>query len=365
MILQTQEGSQAFGLARRAGAADMAFAFFQLSRLLSVGVTLDESLKQLCDCAGSRSAPRVWKNIALQVGRGRSLSDAIAASDYGHEKTLVSLLRAGEGSGQLDEACRSISDYLQWKHDMQKRMATILIYPLFSLFVLTGVTGFLFVSVVPAIKGFLESAGSQLDWHTLLLINTSTWLSEYSVTALVVVFFMWLLVAVIVRASPTARLVWHAAVIKVPVIGSLVVDLSLSRYSQCCGSLYGGGVVLESALELAEATVSNCALRKALQDARLKMIAGESLANSLRSGNMLPAYFSSLLQVGEYSGQLASIFLQIAEHRKADAENAIKRIEQLIGPVLLTLVGAMLLWIVVSVLGPVYSLAITTVVAAS
>ena len=344
---------------------EIALAFLQLSRFIGVGITLDEALDQLSCADDSRHGRYLWRSIALHVSRGRSLSEAITSSALSRERILVPLLKAGEKSSQLDLACQTISNYFYWKHDVQQRLVTLLIYPLFSMLVLLGVTAFLFVSVVPAIKGFLHAANGELAWHTLLLLDVSAWLSQYYTAMFAgLSACVGLLVLMVKQSEPVLHFI-HARFLELPLVGKLAIDISLSRYAMCSANLYARGVVLEEALELAEDTVANLAMRMQLKSARLRMVGGESLSVSMQSASILPGFFAKLLQASERSGQLADVLMQIAEHRDSDAQNSIKRIEQMIGPVVLAIVGLVLLWIVLSVLGPVYDLAISTVTGAS
>jgi len=118
-------------------------------------------------------------------------------------------------------------------------------------------------------------------------------------------------------------------------------------------------------MELAEGVVSNRVLRAELLNVRISVVAGTTLEQSMRDVPILPSLFTRLVAVGERTGQLATVLTQIGEHQSAAADASIRRLEQLLGPLVLSCVGVMLLWIVVSVLAPVYNMAIATVVRAS
>lgn len=340
-------------------------AFLQLSRLLAAGVSLTDALDDIRDAEGGRVSRRLWHDIGLAVRSGQYLSEALLESGFSAEKTVLALLRAGESSGDLEKACRAVNEYLQWHQNLRQRLITLLIYPLFSLAVLTGVTGFLFVSVVPSIQGFLTSAGGDLQWHTVALLAVSSWMSQHYGVAIVLGTVSISIVTGLALLNQHVRILFDALFLKIPVVGDVIIELSLSRYSQCCAQLYSSGVALESSLELAEETVSNGVVRTTLASARRSMMSGVSLADSLRVTKVLPSMFVRLIAVGERSGQLTAVLHQLGEQQSVNAEASIRRLEQLIGPALLLVVGSVLLWIVISVLGPVYNMAIVTVVGAA
>lgn len=344
---------------------DTALAFFQLSRMLSAGVSLSDALCDLAMIDGSVNHRRLWKEVARRVSAGSLLSEALDVVPGTSDKTIIALLKAGEAGGQLHASCDAIYTYLQWHHDLRQRMYTLLIYPLFSFLILVGVTGFLFISVVPSIKVFLVSTGTDLEWHTLALIGLSAWMSHHYLPLIGICLFIVLLMALGLGVSYQARIVFHRSLLWLPVIGRLITDLTLSRYARCCAQLYVNGVALEVSMELAEGTVSNHVIRTELVRVRTAMVGGATLADSMSRASLLPSLFVRLVRVGELAGRLAEVLVQIGIHQSMTAEASIKRMEQLIGPIMLTLVGAMLLWIVVSVLGPVYNMAIASVVGAS
>lgn len=344
---------------------DTAIAFFQLSRMLSAGVSLSDALSDLAIIDNSARHHSMWKNVSKRVNAGSALSEALTATSGKTDKTLIALLKAGEAGGQLHIACNAIYEYLQWHHELRQRIYTLLIYPLFSFCVLVGVTGFLFISVVPSIKGFLVSSGGDLEWHTQALIGFSTWMSHYYLRTSGACFVFILVMVLGLVCSQRVRVLCHGCLLRLPLIGKLTIDLMLSRYASCCAQLYANGVALESAMELAEGTVKNHVMRTELSNARRAMVGGATLADAMSYVSILPPLFVRLVRVGEISGQLTDVLNQLSEHQSVRAEASIKRMEQLVGPLMLMVVGAMLLWIVVSILGPVYNMAIATVVGAA
>jgi type IV pilus assembly protein PilC len=149
--------------------------------------------------------------------------------------------------------------------------------------------------------------------------------------------------------------------LSLPVFGLLISELSLSRYAIVGGRLYRSGIELEQSLSLSETLVGNTALRQALGRARALMVAGASLGDALSGLTVIPGSFRRLLAAGESAGALGQALLQAGEQRQQHAQHLVDRIERLVGPVMLLLVGANLMWIVVSVLGPVYNSAINAV----
>ncbi len=336
--------------------------FYQLECLLRANVSLAEALEDVATGERKMVAARCWKTIANDVRAGCSFSQALATTDTGLDHTALALIRTGEANGHLDQACASVYHYLKWHSATRGRIATALVYPLFSLAVSLAVIGFLFISVVPSIEGFLMSSNAEMSWHTRLLIGASAWVRQQYQGVLVILSFLVICVALSIRFSSQVRLLLDIVVLQLPLLGKVVLDLSLSRYTQCIAQLYGAGITLESAAKISEQAVSNQYIRSQLTQARVRMISGDSFAHALGLQSVFPALFVRMIGVGELSGQLVNVFSQIAEQQQVDSETTLTRVEQMMGPTLLLMVGSVLLWIVVSALGPVYNIAIGTAI---
>lgn len=339
-------------------------AFHELSCLLSAGVSLSDALDDLAEVAAPRGNQRIWKGIARSVRSGQTLSEAYIEITHRPDRAVTALVKAGETNGQLDKGCQAVHEHMQWHLDLRQRLATLLLYPLFTLLVLIGVSGFLLVSVVPSVKGFLMGSSAELEWHTLALMSVSEWLSQHYANALGASLGLCTCFVIMLLVSESMRWLGDWCFVRLPLIGRLVLQLSLGRYCAMAARLYSSGVPIEAAVALAEASVSSGFIRSELAVARQRMLSGMSLAESLGVIAVLPGMFIRLIAVGENAGQLADALTRIGEQQNKAAEASIKRMEQLIGPVMLMFVGSILLWIVVSVLGPVYELAIKTVASA-
>ncbi len=336
--------------------------FYQLGCLLRANVSLVEALDDVATSERKAVAARCWKTIAGKVRTGSNFSQALSTIDIGLDKTALALVRTGEANGHLDQACASVHHYLKWHCATRNRIVTALVYPLFSLVVSLAVIGFLLVSVVPSIEGFLVSANAQMSWHTRLLIEISAWVRQHYQSILAIVSSLVIFTAIAMNFSSSVRVLLDVIVLKIPLFGKVVLDLSLSRYTQCIAQLYGAGISLESAAQISEQAVSNRHTRSQLIEARKRMISGDSFAHALSLQPLFPVLFIRMIGVGELSGQLVAVFDQIAEQQQTDAATTLSRVEQMIGPTLLLIVGSVLLWIVISALGPVYNMAIGTAI---
>jgi type IV pilus assembly protein PilC len=200
-----------------------------------------------------------------------------------------------------------------------------------------------------------------LAWHTRGLLQVSAWMNDYLLPTIGVMAVLIPGLVLVWRFIPAARVAADLCLLRLPLIGPLAIGLSLSRYATVCGRLYRSGVKLDESLAISEALVSNLALRQPLAQVRRRVVAGASLGDALAMAPSIPGSFRRLIAAGESAGSLGQALQQAGQQYQQHARQLVERIESLAGPVLLVWVGANLLWIVVSVLGPVYDAAVTAV----
>ena len=337
-------------------------AFYQLAHLTEAGIAVDQTIRELIEVEQRRSLRRVWRDIERAVVDGQALSMALSRWPKVFDSTLVALLTSGEACGKLADACRDCHEYLEWQQNLKARLSAVLFYPLFALVIVLGVLIFLMVYLVPALEGLLLTGGYVFPWHAQLLLSVSQWVKAYWIYSLVVVCVGFLLISLMRVMVARIQLFIDGVILKAPLYGSLVFNLTLSRYCEICSRLYGSGIGLTDAMQKSESFIDNRTLNNQLRHTRLNLQAGKSLSTALSVVPMLSNIHIQVLCAGEASGSLVEALARTASQQRRLADLQISRLEKMIGPVILLLAGASLLWVVVSLLGPIYENAIESVI---
>lgn len=311
-----------------------------LSQLLQADVPLICALKELAKLERSKVVRLSLQDMSLSVEQGESLSAAMSASPDLFSEEYIATVKAGEASGKLVQCLAQLSDTIRWQQVTVEQFKTVLTYPLFACLCLIGTLGFVLLYLVPAMLPLLTSEAAELPRHTKLLI----WLSDALIAH-------WLLIVTTVIF--TLYWVWKT-VLHRTVYGQVMIQLSLARYARTCGLLYESGVELSDALHIAQQLVKNQRLRQQLSTVRQLVLEGSSLAQALNQQSMLPALFTTMMSAGEQAGVIDVALRQAADQLQSSARFTIDRVERMLGPVLLLIMGAVLLWVVLSVLGPIY-----------
>ena len=320
-----------------------------LSTLLRAGITLDEALSILGTLADGEPLGEVLAQIRERVKGGSTLADAVEEHDRVFDRLYVNMLRAGESGGALESVLERLSEHLARNREVREALVSALIYPiilivvaLVSVFVLLGY-------VVPQFAEMFESAGETLPLSTRITIGIGEALRSYG----------WLMLTVTAAAvfgfrqqlRTAARLQqWHNCLLKLPVAGQIILKIEVARFARTLATLLQNGVTLVKALSIVKDTMSNKVLAKGVAQVTVSLKEGESLAAPLAKHTRFPAFAIHMIKVGEESGKLQDILLQVAAAYDRDTRTTIKRAMALLEPALILILGGIIAAVIISIL---------------
>jgi general secretion pathway protein F len=342
-------------LRRRVPDLELSLFTNQLSTLLTAGVPLVQSLEALTEQIENMRLKTVVGRLRENVNQGTSLADALSQHPAIFDELYCSMVRAGESSGSLDLVLRRLGEYVENRMRLQNQIAAAMTYPAVMLVASIAVIGILLVKVIPTITSLLEGLGQELPLSTKIVIGASSIVTEWWLPLLIV------LGAVVVgfgRGIETerGRLAWDRVRLRVPVLGRAVRLISISRFSRTLSTLLSGGVPIVRALEIASSTAGNQIIALAVGAAREAITRGSSIAQPLRQSGEFPPLVTHMISVGEASGELDSMLNKVADTYDELVSHSLKRLLDLLGPVLLLFVAGVVVLIILSVLLPIMNL---------
>lgn len=328
-------------------------AFTQnIAVLLSSGISLGEAITIIADDTTDKSASMFFRTIQAELERGTAFSQALAHYPAAFDTVYVSLVEAGENSGQLDNIMKNLAQSLEKDVRLQSQVRSALLYPMFvlgSLFVLGGLIMFF---VLPRITKVFEQLNVQLPLSTRLLIKFSSLVANYPIPLLLAILAI-IAGGIFFARSRRGKNFFGRLALMMPFVKQIIVNLDLSRLSATLSLLLNAGVPIQQAMRIASGTVRNVKLTKQFQLAAEKLATGTTLAQSLQNTG-LPKTFIALVAVGERSGNIASIFDSLAAHYDNLLETAIKNFTGIIEPVLTLVVGLLVGLVVITIMVPIY-----------
>ncbi|MBB5193113.1 type IV pilus assembly protein PilC [Silvimonas terrae] len=324
---------------------------FHLAQLLAAGISLLEALALLANALPAGPLAYALPDVLNRIRNGAAFSAALAAHSRCFGVALVCGVKAGETSGQLVEVLQDLKDSFLWREDMANKTRKALYYPACASLVMLGATVFLLTSVMPQVRDFVMDTGGSLPWSTRLLLAVSDGLLHFGGwLALGLAAMAMALLACIRRSSVRA----DRLLMRLPVAGTLLHQSALAQYARQLAMLYDAGVPLLEALDIAVATLTRPALATTLSQIRPKVEAGATLSQAFASVDVIPPLLMAMLRTGEATGQLGTSLRQAALYYQRLVEERAQRLQSLIEPMLTLVLGGLLGWIMLAVLGPVF-----------
>jgi len=327
----------------------------QLATLVQAGLPLDDALKTLIDQSENKSSERILTTIHAKVLEGQSLARAMRLFPKAFDELVITSIEAGEQSGQLEPVLLQLAEYLETRDEMGKQSLSALIYPMVLIVTAIAVVVGLMVYIVPKVIQVFENSQVQLPAMTQVLINVSQFMSSYG-------FYLLLLLLVLVvaflflRHYPPFRLGWHQLVLRTPGIGRLVRVSQSARFTRTLGILTQSAVPIVSALSLARQVVNNVVMKQACEQTATAVREGSGLARAMQQTGQFPPLSIKLVHSGEQSGQLSQMLVRAAMVQEKDVENRLKTLIGAIQPIAILVVGLLVLFIVLSMLLPIFQL---------
>jgi type IV pilus assembly protein PilC len=351
-------GKLRVGLPRRRGVGNAEFLIFnqEMATLLKAGLPLVQSLDILRRRIVNPSFKVTLDDIYERVRSGAALSEAFEAQRQFPGVYTASLM-AGEKSGSLEQVLRRYVQHVKVLASVKRRVVSALIYPAVLVGLSMAVVGLIVFKVVPQFKEFYSEVGhgTELPLSTRVVVAISTTLIEQSWLVLAVVAGAIALTMVTLR-QPAQRKRFHASLLRLPYFGPLARKIAASQVCRTLATLLSGGIPLVNALEISATSTGNLAISEGLTTVARQVREGRSLAAALSERAIFPTVAIEMVEVGESTGALAEMLNSVADFYDEENETTLERFSNLVQPVLLIVVGAVLAGLIMSLYMPLFQL---------
>jgi general secretion pathway protein F len=336
----------------RVSADDLAIMTRQLAVLVHAGIPLVEALNALVEQVEHERLKRVISDVKQRVNEGASLADALAIHGKVFTSLYVNMIRAGESSGALDVVLVRLADFTEGQARLRSKVLGALTYPAAMVVVGGAIMLILFAVVIPKITKIFEDTQVTLPWTTRLLMGFATFVSNWW-WALVLLaaagfwgFLRW-------KKAPAGRARWDRFKLTVPVFGRLIRTIAIGRFSRTLATLLKSGVPLLAAMDIVKNVVDNVRLAEVIEQARQAIQEGESIAAPLKRSGEFPPLVHHMVAIGERSGSLEEMLGNVADAYESQVDTTVGALTSLMEPFMIVLMGAVVTFIVFSVLMPI------------
>lgn len=320
----------------------------------SAGVPLLDALADIRDTTENGRMRDIMTEIYRDVSDGAALSESMAKHPKIFTSLYLSLIKAGEDTGDLTSSYMQLVKYLKWVDAMQSKIKKATRYPMVVMAVVLVTIVVMMGYVVPQIVGFIANLDQELPFYTVALINTSTFFKSYWWAIIGAPIILGIVTFVLCRVSDGAAYTVDAMLLKSPVFGNIIRKISIARYAQTFGALFASGIDVINSLKSARQTASNRVLVEALEMVEKYVASGSPLSEAFNYSGEFPSMVVRMLKIGEESGNLTVVLEQVAEFYTKDVDEAVDGLIAMIEPALTGLLGGMILWIAAGVFGPIY-----------
>ncbi|MBI5362258.1 MAG: type II secretion system F family protein [Planctomycetes bacterium] len=332
--------------------ADLVIFTRQLSTMVGAGLALLESLEVLADQAESPGLRAAILQLVADVRGGTDLSVAMEKCPKVFDPLYVSMVRAGEVSGQMDIILERLADYQESSENLRREIKAAMTYPVISMVLVTAITAFLMLGVVPGFRAVFDSLDTELPWITAFTLETAEFLKSHWILCFGGAFGA-IFGALAFLRTEAGGWFWDRNVLRAPVFGPLIRKVALARFSRTFATLIRSGVPIMGTLDIVAETAGNRIVAKAVLDSRDSVRAGNLLSEPLAKAPVFPPMVVRMIAIGERTGSLETLLEKIAEFYDAQVKAAVKSLTSMIEPILISVMGVIVGGVVMSVFLPI------------
>ncbi len=327
----------------------------QLSTMLGAGIPMLEALEILADQAESPGFAFCLDKVVSDIRSGSDLSKALEPHKKVFSHIYVSMIRAGEVSGQIDIILTRLAEYLEAAAHLRSEIKSAMTYPVISLVLVIGIASFLMIGIVPSFKPVFESLEVELPGLTVFIMDIAFFMRDYwyLIFGGMGAFFFGLKV---VCKTPKGAFAKDVVMLRVPVFGVLFKKVALSRFARTFSTLVKSGVPILGAMEIVSDTSGNLVISRIVDSARDSVRNGESLSDPFSKSTVFPPMVTKMMAIGERSGALDALLEKIAEFYDQQVEAEVKGLTSMIEPIMIAVMGIIVGGIVLAVFLPIFKL---------
>ena len=330
-----------------------------LATLLQTGLPLTSAVEQIGLANGDVRISKLAFALKLSITEGLTFSQALRQFPGVVPAYYISVIEVAESSGKLDQELAKLAAQIQSRLQFRQRIRRAMTYPSLVLLLLALLVAFLVSVVIPSLGAFMQELDQGMPWYTQMLMDLSDWLRSYAPSTVLALLFLLAATAMLRRVHAGFRLFSDQSLLRVPLLGSLLLDWHTARFCRDLASLYSTGIDLLSALKIVEPAGVNRYLQVNTLVIRRQVEEGVALAGAMRSSGLFAADCLQLMRLAEASGNYTDALQQVARLATTRLSNRIESIERSVGPLMMLVTGLLILWIIVSVIEPIYNTAIS------
>ena len=327
-----------------------------LSAMITAGLSLSRALGVLERQTTNLKFKKVLQSLTDNISKGKSLSDGMKEFPKVFPPLFVSMVGAGEESGNLAESLLIVGNQLEKMYLLKKKIKGAMIYPAIVISAMIVIAILMFIFVVPTLSETFKSLNAELPTSTAIIIGISDFIANHGVLALLIVVILAIVLTMLVR-TPKGKRYGELALLHLPVISKIVKESNSARTARTLSSLLSAGVDVVEAIAITKNVVQNSYYKDVLEKAGENVQKGIPLSSIfMEHSNIYPVLVGEMIEVGEETGKLSDMLLRVAEFYENEVDTATRDLSTIIEPILMVVIGAGVGFFAVSMITPMYSI---------
>jgi type IV pilus assembly protein PilC len=327
----------------------------QMATMVGAGLPLTRSLEIMVQQASNPLFKRVLKNVLDSIQSGKTLADSFRAEEDVFDDITINLIEAGEESGNLEIILEKLAVELEEESELSSKIKSALIYPAIILVVIIGVVLLMMFVLVPAMSDIYSDFDAELPFATTLLMNMSSFFINYWWAVLTVLLVLGIGIKYYLD-TPKGKRNFDKIVLKIPVLGKIITKMQIAQFTRVLALLLGSGLSIIKALELTGKSLGNEMFRDTLLEAKDEVEKGGPLAIPIARSEYYPLLVSSMIAVGEETGEMDTVLQKVSEYYKEEVDAATSNLSTILEPFFLILMGGAIGFIAMAVYMPMFEL---------
>lgn len=327
---------------------------FHLEQLSRSGVPLLEGLADLRDGEENPSFRDVIAGVIEAIEGGKSFSEALALYPSVYDSIFVNLIKVGEKSGQMSEVLADITDTLKWQDEILAKAKKVMAYPMIIGGLIFAVIIGMMIFVVPDIMDAIVSLGGVIPFETRALMATSNFIVDYWYLIIAAPFIIKLVINHYHKTNSKFRYQFDNFMLNVMIVGAVNKKIKLSRFTRYFALMFSSGITVLEAITLSKGVVSNAVLEDAIERAWVQISEGATISESFQNTGVFPPLVVRMMRVGETGGRMDEALKNVTYFYERDINDSIDKMEPLMQTALMVVLGLIVMWLALSILGPIY-----------
>jgi len=355
VAISSKSSTASLFAAKRISQAELAVTTRELATLIRAGLPLDRSLEILINLAERDVERELMQSIRNEVRGGAALSKALDQHRDVFSRFYINMVKAGEAGGALGGVLMRLADYMERAKELRDTVVSSLIYPVILMLVATLSIAILLMFVVPQFKQIFDQAGKTLPLITDIVLTVGLFLrGQWPIVVAAVLLVLWL----IMRSwrLPASRANWDKRLLGWPVIGPLLAKVEMAKFARSLATLLQNGVPLLAGLSILKDTLGNAVFRGAVEVVSRELKEGRGMAKPMLETGVFPKLAVQMIAVGEETGQLDDMLVQVSDVYDREVASAVKRALALIQPVMIIGLAAAIGIIIFAILSPMFDM---------